>query len=1524
MSSARKARDFQRQSWKGGGKGDDDPRTARRVRRVLGTLVGVGLLAWFAWLLWPRPVATTYVLCAAVDDYDVLQAPPLAFAVETIADFEPLAKRSGISWEHKRDVKTAKALADLFAKDLPRSQPQNDDVVVVYVAAHGVSQSDGKDGAQAWLLGSDYGALRDVGKLAIKDLLTDLHACKARAKLLVLDAGSVESDPALGMAVNEFPALVAEEVSRLPGDDVWVLLSHRLFEKSHAAFADRRSVFGYYVARGLQGGPEVDRNADGVDLSELFDYVRDHVARYVWHATDQQETQTPVLLARDADPAKARDLKLTMRKPAEAAAVPTDKKPAEKPAAKPEEKSEKKTARLLPFDARARGLTLAGALSADSPAPSTDKSALAGRDAVSPAPAQGQAPPKEPAPSSKSDASPKADADAPAPVEKGRPALEPTPDKSDEAVVPETSTAVKRADAKQTPVDPVLTALRAEWRECEGRCDRSKARWTPVDYAPRGWLRQVEQLKGYELQWLFGAPSSTAKRIGQVGDDTEWDALRRRFDESRAKPGFEQRAALERAVQLRDDLLFALRYDAAWSTVDGSVDDVMSLATHLNELLRALNEPPGQGAGDAAQWLAGLTALCNDLAGERQRFDDRVQRAVRDCLSSKRQYNAVKIEKLLRFPSIAADDRARLLARLQAAPRLAAEFAPAPTETQREERAKDAARRAGQLARVEWRLFQLADSPESDGDERFNERCNRLERSPRVDSEAARDVGLALAQSYRQVQHDLGSSASEAIRPADGLRDVRLVENRVRLADARHDTALADQLFWEVPFPTLPVDWKPNLVAGALKQGTPAEPLRTDGDAEVSWRIGNLPPGPVEATWSLEYDASLLTVDGKTRGLLPLTPQSAEAERTLTFLVRAKSDQRDTATASLVLHLAVPSAAPQTSPITLALPKWQPLELAVVQTDQLQRPPLEPDKRGIERVVLMPLPSGKTLFHLELQNPAPRERKVKYRLFAMSKSGLSAQALGAWPLRSGGEWQPNGKAIHPAPVELTLPAKGRARLSLPPFPKPAAPEAAPAPANKTAPMPEAEKGLPIGDGLICEVTDLSTDLPATSQRFWIDVAPLHPRQYLNPSVRYDPQSRRLVVVVRPRFPGRLPPEGTHVGWYTEGLEGDELNRVGGDLPLGQPEIALPSPPIDAAKIPKNRPVRVLVDVDGYPRAFRYDVRCDLPTGDVRSETPAADLRFLQPPAAPPTWLKNGTPIGAKLRADVPRGWFERRDQFVQIGIYGDSRQTVALDSDRRFEATLLPAENDGDFLVDARVDELRAEFRTDAYPDQEITLVASLGSTADGSTTDERSVGLDGNAPVIKTLTPRPIYEGGGDLVLSVIVTDDQSGVDKVEAGVDVDDSGQIKEWKRASEDDKSPGTYRVKLPTSSLSPRRWIALVQAKDRAGNASSVEHVPLEIVAKPATSGAGPKKNTTRVDGTVTFNSRAGSGFKGKFTGPKSGSVTADRNGQFTLELPPGGYKFAFEGVVNNTKVKFTQDLTVDPPGDKPQRATLAGP
>ena len=76
---------------------------------------------------------------------------------------------------------------------------------------------------------------------------------------------------------------------------LWALTSNGVAERSHVSPALERSVFGYFVAKGLKGA--ADANGDHVvDVNELYRYVRANVRRWVRTATAGHETQTPLLL----------------------------------------------------------------------------------------------------------------------------------------------------------------------------------------------------------------------------------------------------------------------------------------------------------------------------------------------------------------------------------------------------------------------------------------------------------------------------------------------------------------------------------------------------------------------------------------------------------------------------------------------------------------------------------------------------------------------------------------------------------------------------------------------------------------------------------------------------------------------------------------------------------------------------------------------------------------------------------------------------------------------------------------------------------------------------------------------------------------------------------------------------------------------------------------------------------------------------------------------------------------------------
>ncbi|HQU45734.1 MAG TPA: hypothetical protein PK867_23170, partial [Pirellulales bacterium] len=345
MSSAGHVPGGPRRSWRDAQAATGDPRVSRQVRRVLWSLLGAGLLACFVWavfrMLGPQPV--TYLAAAAVTEYDVLAAPPLAFARQSL---DGLKSIDSVRFLPGGEGATSADQLHVWLENLKRQKLREQDVLIVYLAAHGVSANQAESGATAYLLASNYyppeGGAPAAGLVDLGAVLEAMGACRAKTKLLVLDAGSLDHDLALGMVHNEFPQLLAEQTRQFvkeqagqhPG--LWVLASHDLFEKSHAAYsdADQRCVFSHFVAQGLAG--KADKNDNGVDLSELYRYVRDGVSRYVWRASGGRETQTPQLLGPAANGerlvSEAADVLLAGRsKRAVPAATKGDVEPSEVP-----------------------------------------------------------------------------------------------------------------------------------------------------------------------------------------------------------------------------------------------------------------------------------------------------------------------------------------------------------------------------------------------------------------------------------------------------------------------------------------------------------------------------------------------------------------------------------------------------------------------------------------------------------------------------------------------------------------------------------------------------------------------------------------------------------------------------------------------------------------------------------------------------------------------------------------------------------------------------------------------------------------------------------------------------------------------------------------------------------------------------------------------------------------------------------------------------------------------------------------
>ncbi|HVA45459.1 MAG TPA: hypothetical protein VNH11_03660 [Pirellulales bacterium] len=1575
MSSAGHVPGGPRRSWRDAQAATGDPRVRRQVRRVFWSLLGAGLLACFAWaVFWmvgPQPV--TYLAAAAVTDYDVLAAPPLAFARQSLEGLKSIAS---VRFLPGGEGATSADQLNAWLESLKTQKLREQDVLIVYLAAHGVSANQAQSAATAYLLGSDYyppdGKTTAVGLVDLGAVFEAIAACGAKTKLLVLDAGSLDHDLALGMVLNEFPQLLAEKnrqfVKEQAGRDrgLWVLASHDLFEKSHAAHADAdpRCVFSHFVAQGLAG--KADKNDNGVDLAELYQYVREGVGRYVWQASGGRETQTPQLLGPAADGervvAEAANVLLVGRtKRAVPAPTKGDAEPSEAPTPKVDEPKATTTRRAREanrsrFLARASGLygtmnlphaagndtfAVAGAelaaidlqlpkVAAGQRCPGGDATgASAGRGVFDHSrPLRGQPlpqPPKvsdvtyggpaiasalfppygygvvfnlvaaeAPAPDKTAKAEGDAAAATPAVAEpdgdkKPPQAAAPAANDNDHATAESPDTVAKPLSQDEDTAggkkndDPFLASLAEQWLLCHELVDRAAHDWTAIDYAPHRWLQSVEKLKGYELRWLCGVSNDPRQLSGLSGDLHEERRKLNRYasDLPLALVRAQQHPQLQTAVRLRNDLLLRLRYYIESPLVlgadVGNIDALLDGLPRLLALLRSQPDATGQ-AIDARTWLADLEAACSKLqapmnaleASFAERFAERFDRG-----------DPATIEAVLEFPWIEAERRIALLETLKASLPLSDK----PTDDEIVPR-PPAWKRTAQFAGWQAKWLQLVGGQSAV----VNKLLSGLSGAS-SDQTELRTIGAQVASLRGALIAGLNDDGDAAKR-SDAANRLRLLDARANIpADMESDLILRDRL------PELNLPWNLKLVR--LNKKAPVE-LAADDAVQVQWRIEADPPRPVRARWKVaDYKQSQLLIE-PTHGELELTD---DREQMLAVKVRAAKGFESTARLTLEIET---EGRTDRDTIDVRVRPLEPIRLVVeAPGPEGMHEIVEDDPR---RRILRPLASGQTTFHVSLHNPSRRPREIEYRLLAYTDAGIvPPDLLGRLP---GVEDElPGGFKVLQAKT-LKLEADEKKPLPLAEPAKPAAKEAA-GPAGADAPPAGPPKGQPIA-ALVCEVQDAAPGGQPLVQRFWISLEPLHPRRYLTPTARFDFDKRLIELDFAPLDAGWLPPEGSAIDWQ-----------------YGKGTLAPPGRLLGASIIPPkdldDRPVEVFVSADHYPRAFRYDIRCDGPRG-TQLPKDDFDLRLIGPPAGQQNWLRKGEPARVKLAADFPKDRLRGRGNLVRIEIDAETGQTqrrVELHADRQAKFLLLPAAADGLLAIEAAVGDIEVGFPTDAYQDQELQVVATLGNLRPVSC----SFTLDTKPPTIE-VDRLPTAVVGQELHVVLRATDERGAVKKVEVALDPNDSGEWKMPVLAQPAAAGGNVWEASLPTNDKTfyPAGRVSqfLARATDEAGNTPErPQRFEFRVVPAPPKPAGGDQKANLSV--TVLFQGVPADRINVTVSGPKSWQGKTDAKGQFTLQaLPAGVYKFHLQGYGRaGTPLDSEHELKFDPAVAPVQKETLVG-
>lgn len=269
--------------------------TARRMRRFAITAVGVGLLIWFAWLVWtPFRHPRVQVVALSAGDYQVLRAPPLAFSAEDIAALsglsnlfdEHLGRAEPYLWDSLADPAKLQSLG----ARLRGITESSSDTIILIVGAHGQLE----DGEPYLLCRNFDPGNPKAGRMSVRDFLDQVRACRAGRKVLILDVGRIEDDPRIGYVRNDLATRIAEEVRDSGDDTLFLLMAHGDFERSQVTPAIDRSVFGYALEWGLAGA--ADSNGDRmISLSELHRFTSATVSDWVAYVSNGADQQHPLL-----------------------------------------------------------------------------------------------------------------------------------------------------------------------------------------------------------------------------------------------------------------------------------------------------------------------------------------------------------------------------------------------------------------------------------------------------------------------------------------------------------------------------------------------------------------------------------------------------------------------------------------------------------------------------------------------------------------------------------------------------------------------------------------------------------------------------------------------------------------------------------------------------------------------------------------------------------------------------------------------------------------------------------------------------------------------------------------------------------------------------------------------------------------------------------------------------------------------------------------------------------------------------
>jgi hypothetical protein len=1527
------------------------------------------LAVLFVWLFLPPGQPSRHLVMVSTWGTwgtDRLAAAPIAYETE---DAALLGTLSAFQATHQMEAeRLGGGLAGMRGrlKELSRG---DDGVLMLYICANGYSEH-----GRAYL-GMD-------GRAEIGELLDCFDGSGAGLKLLAIDYGRIDGDVPRGMAVNEFSRLVEEELRRRKDQNLWVLLANSPLERSHASHQLEQGVFAAALAEALSGAADKPPLGDGnsmVDLDELYRFALWRCRR--WFPRESAITQTPLLIKAGVGLVQPGD-------------IPTDD-----------------SCRLVPVQddwlQKLEQTAAKQARAAKKPKAPAAMTAI-GRSAAAATP--------NAAPPAKSDASAESAAPGAvsAAAEANKDAASPAPTGSEQPAASNAGGA--ESAGKAQPGDgqsdeALVAALYQAWLlrdRLESRADDLAGR-SPVDFAPHLWQETLAWLVFLEQSSRAGkgAPGAEGANLHQ-----ELTARTRELSGDleallNAMSGGAQRQTARSSVGRR--LL------EAWETYSQSLLQVESQHHSLNQRAeharRQFNDAAQRapwyvrwhrtavttGAVDAEQTrqlaallttLAAEEVLLAELHGNRrpeevepqlaqfERLDglrreiDRllVAEAQRIRLHVHRADYQQRAEDLLATPLLGAEARRGLIAELLAASTPSLPDRP-PTETE----IRQAMEKTG-IAVAPARWLRLRDHAEL---EMLLVRWARPEAAGPLESlvaslpgqidaldPALRDADRPVWQTFGQIGQELGAFYRDLPEGLPQRSAAELAQSsRCRAALCLIDPRVAANF----ELPALPAVPLTIVLPAELQVFGPSEIALLESspvDVEIQVRASDKRLLGSGLQWSVEFDEAWLDVrkiaespaqpdgDGYSKrvswSIAARRVAAAGGARTapIAFTASWRDDQVD----ALARHR-----------VAAALPLPNRIDLVFARSGD------DSPEVTAATIARWALDANRTSrFKLSLANKSGRPQSVRAALYAVpAVPGVNVAPGRITPEMREQVWNASTHSFRLVPRLLAqtaesvlLSASSRATpivLAPPASAAPAAPapaEAGGAAANDKASAPAAPsfEAADVSRGLVLVVT---ADSGAPPWVKWIELAPRHPREFLEVEAGLDVKANQLVAIVRPRnsaagrfgFPEHAP---VLVEWDTAGeaLVQDGAKQFAGVLAIKDKLVTPPELKLFATVPAEASQWTVRLSVNGYPRAFTFDVRrpdarekaawasgisASRTARQVRitslameneaqvfhlppyatvppekkpeagaAATPIAHLR--QPENEAIVFPDTGRPLTLTLAADAPVDAFQdRTGDRLLVWLGDDPDVKTELLADRHFSAVLSGVSPEGELVFAAGVRDHAVSLKSLGRSNVVTYVKAQLEVPGESTVTDVVRVQFDGDTPRAKL--PPTIKVVQGAPLKAALAVQDQSGIKRIRYALLPTDAAEIPaeaakemEVRIASGEREIP----LSLATDELAPKEWKLFVETMDLTGRWSEPT-VSRVTVIDPA-SLPGYVKGAIRYGGTAPVR---GVLFKLFIQGDAIGVKRIEKlssDGSFEYgPLPPGRYTITAEGSYRNTFV-----------------------